>query len=178
MTLDASDLERLAAWADVIDDSNYYEILGVLPLADEAAIKAAFHDLALAFHPDVYADAPEDAAELAQALFRRVAEAYRVLSDPDLRATYDLELARGNVRIQGGETAARGGPSGLQSLEDVCRTPAARLLARRADAHIGRGELAEARQLLREAISQDGYENTELEERLEALEFALFAQGS
>jgi curved DNA-binding protein CbpA len=173
-----SELERLRAWAEVLDDSNYYELLGVLDLADAAAIKVAFHEFALAFHPDAHADGSEAQREAARHVFRRGAEAYRVLSDPDLRARYDLALAGGHLRLLGGEPAHRVQTKGtLQSLEDLCSSPAAKLSARKADEQIGLGNLGAARRLLQEALGQEGYENPPLEERIEALDLALFAMG-
>lgn len=175
---DGDDLDRLATWAEVIDDSNYYEILGVLELADGPAIQEAFHQFALAFHPDMHCGASALERKAAEYVFRRGAEAYRVLSDPELRARYDLALARGSLRLVAGEAGGRAsGASSLQSLEDVCKTPAARLSARRADECIGRNNLRDARQLLREALTLDGYDNPALEERIEALEMLLFASG-
>jgi curved DNA-binding protein CbpA len=178
MSTGASDLDRLRAWAEVMDDSTYYELLSVLDLADAGAIKVAFHEFALAFHPDVHADGSEAEREAARHVFRRGAEAYRVLSDPDLRAKYDLAVARGHVRLIGGEPAHRvQSKDALQSLEDLCRSPAAKHAARRADGEIGLGRLDAARRLLQEALTQDGYENPALEERIEALDLALFAMG-
>jgi DnaJ-class molecular chaperone len=175
---EGDELDRLATWAEVIDDSSYYEILGVLELADGDAIQDAFHQFALAFHPDMHAGGSDLERRVAEYVFRRGAEAYRVLSDPELRARYDLALARGSLRLIAGEAGGRSsGSGGLQSLEDVCKTPAARLAARRADEYIGRNDLKEARRLLREALTLDGYDNPALEERIEALEMLLFASG-
>lgn len=172
------DRARLEAWVDVIEDSSYYELLGVLELADGAAIQAAFHEFALAFHPDVHEGAPEIERQAARYVFRRGAEAYRVLSDPELRARYDLALASGHLRLIGGEPAQRvEGATNLRSLEDLCETPAAKLLARRADEHINQGKLAEARRLLQEAQALEGTEEPELAERIDALAMALFARG-
>ena len=171
------DLEQLRSWAGVIDDSNYYEILGVLPVADTTSIQTAFHEFALAFHPDVHAKGSE-ARDVARAVFRRGAEAYRVLSDSELRAKYDLAVAQGHLRLTNGQPDPRTRTEGaLKSLEDLCRTPAARLAAHNANEQIGRGKLTEARRLLKEAFVHDGYENPELEERIEALDLALFARG-
>src|SRR5262249_35149698 len=172
------DRERLEAWVEVIEDSSYYELLGVLELADAAAIQAAFHEFALAFHPDVHEGAPELEREAARYVFRRGAEAYRVLSDPELRARYDLALASGHLRLVDGEPAQRvhGGPT-LRSLEDLCESPGAKLLARRADEQINLGKLAEARRLLQEAMALEEREDPELGERIDALAMALFARG-
>jgi DnaJ-class molecular chaperone len=170
--------ERLASWAELVDDSTYYEILGVLELADGVAIQAAFHDFALAFHPDMHVGGSALQRGAAEYVFRRGAEAYRVLSHPELRPRYDLAVARGRLRLLDEDTSGnQRGQSSLQSLEDVCKTPAARLAARRADECIGQGDLEAARRLLREALTHDGYDNPALEERIEALDFVLFAGG-
>jgi DnaJ-class molecular chaperone len=172
---EAEELERLRAWHEVLDASNYYELLGLLDLADEAAVQAAFHEFALAFHPDVHRSSSSEAIAMADRVFRRGTEAYRVLSNPKLRAEYDLALARGQLRLVEGATAGHT-PGALKSLEDLCRSPAARFSARKADQEIGEGNLRTARRLLREAIAQDG-DNAALEERLEALDSALFVMG-
>jgi hypothetical protein len=176
----AIDLERLRGWADVVDDSTYYELLGVLDLADVDSIKDAFHEFALAFHPDVHRGRSMEEIATTQLVYQRGAEAYRVLSNPELRARYDLNLARGHLRLVD-DAVAPAAPhpeAALKSLEDLCLSPAARLCARKADEHIGRGELAEARRLLRDALSQDGFSNPGLEERIEALDFILYAKGN
>ncbi len=61
-----------------------YELLGVGRGADERSIKKAFRALARELHPDVNSHDPE-----AEAKFKRAAEAYEVLSDPERRAVYD-----------------------------------------------------------------------------------------
>ncbi len=66
-------------------DPDYYAILGVERGASPEEIKRAFRRLAKQFHPDTYKG---DKAE-AERKFRKVAEAYEVLSDPEKRAQYD-----------------------------------------------------------------------------------------
>jgi curved DNA-binding protein CbpA len=44
------------------------------------------------------------------AVFSRVAEAYKVLSNPALRTRYDRELAKGSLRISMGADVAKKGP--------------------------------------------------------------------
>lgn len=189
MTADGDDdaLEQLRAWADVLDDSSYYEILDLLELADEEAIRASFKKFSLAFHPDVHVDSTRECRDLARRIFQRGAEAYRVLSDPGLRADYDLALAQGRLRLSehpgtSGPPASRapgeGSPRAVKTLEDIARTPAAKLNARKADREITQGDFETARRLLKEALAQDDYENPELEERIEGLDVAIFAKGS
>ena len=57
-----------------------YETLGVAEDADEADVKRAYRRRAVETHPDAGGDPAE---------FRRVQEAYEVLSDPERRARYD-----------------------------------------------------------------------------------------
>lgn len=69
--------------ASIVD---HYAVLGVARGVDEAELRRAFHQLALRLHPDV-AGADSTAA------FQQVAEAYAVLSDPVMRASYDMRLS-------------------------------------------------------------------------------------
>jgi curved DNA-binding protein CbpA len=173
-----ADLERIAEWASVLDAASYYELLGLLEIADDVAVKTAFHEFALAFHPDVHTDCDSHTAASLRQVFQRGAEAYRVLSHPDLRSRYDLALARGQLRLGDSEmprTAKLGACA--RSLDDVCRTASAKRYANRADELISRGDLAAAKRELMLAVREDDG-NPELVERLDALDLALFAMGA
>src|ERR671932_1759592 len=61
-----------------------YEVLGVARDADETEIKKAFRRLARELHPDVNKHDPD-----AEEKFKEAAEAYKILSDSERRATYD-----------------------------------------------------------------------------------------
>lgn len=63
---------------------DYYDILGISKGASEAEIKKAYRKKAIEFHPDKN---PGD--EKAEEMFKKAAEAYEVLSDPDKKARYD-----------------------------------------------------------------------------------------
>lgn len=63
--------------------ANPYKTLGVPPTASQEEIRAAFRRLARMYHPDV------NRSPTAHDDFLRIAEAYRILSDPRLRALYD-----------------------------------------------------------------------------------------
>lgn len=63
---------------------DYYKILGLNEWADEAEIKSAYRKLALKYHPDRN---PGDT--FAEDKFKKVTEAYRVLSDSGKRLDYD-----------------------------------------------------------------------------------------
>lgn len=62
---------------------DYYEVLGVSRDVDAAALKKAFRQLAIQFHPDRN-NAPD-----AEERFKEINEAYAVLSDPEKRSVYD-----------------------------------------------------------------------------------------
>ncbi len=64
--------------------TNYYKILGVNERADEIEIKSAYRKLALKYHPDRN---PDD--KFAEDKFKKVTEAYRILSDGKKRSDYD-----------------------------------------------------------------------------------------
>ena len=80
---------------------DYYEILGVGRDAGDAEIKRAFRRLAQQHHPDV------DTNEGAEARFKELNEAYRVLSDRQRRSAYDMF---GHAGVEG---AAAGGFEGF-----------------------------------------------------------------
>lgn len=63
---------------------DYYEILGLSRDASQKDIKKAYRELALKYHPDRNPD-DEEAAEK----FKKAAEAYEVLSDPEKKRLYD-----------------------------------------------------------------------------------------
>lgn len=69
---------------------NYYHILEVNYDASQDDVKLAYRRLAKKYHPDVNANDTEKAE-----MFKLVNEAYKVLSDTDKKAAYDLRLLLG-----------------------------------------------------------------------------------
>jgi molecular chaperone DnaJ len=86
---------------------DYYEILGISKSASATEIKKAYRKKALEFHPDKN---PGDAT--AEEMFKKSAEAYEVLSNPDKRARYDQY---GHAAFEGG---GFGGGAGM-NMEDI-----------------------------------------------------------
>lgn len=63
---------------------DYYQILGVVRTATPKEVETAFRNLARKWHPDVCSDVHQAATN-----FKRIAEAYEVLGDPEKRRRYD-----------------------------------------------------------------------------------------
>jgi hypothetical protein len=68
-----------------VDSDDYYKVLGLNKDCSDVDIKKAYRRLAMKWHPDKNLDNREGAEEK----FKKVNEAYEVLSDKDKRAQYD-----------------------------------------------------------------------------------------
>jgi len=68
---------------------NYYEILSVDPDCSEDDLKKAYRKLALLWHPDKHANEDTEKQNLATETFKRIQNAYSVLSDAADRSWYD-----------------------------------------------------------------------------------------
>lgn len=79
-------------------DDDYYKTLDVPKDADEKEIKKAYRKLALKWHPDKNQDNKEEAEDK----FKKISEAYDVLSDKDKRAAYDRYGKKGLGGASGG----------------------------------------------------------------------------
>lgn len=85
---------------------DYYDILGISKNATAAEIKKAYRKKAIEYHPDKN---PGD--KKAEEMFKKAAEAYEVLSDPDKKSRYDQF---GHQAFEGG-----GFGGGGMNMEDI-----------------------------------------------------------
>jgi len=68
---------------------SFYEILGVDKNATQDQIKKAYRKAAIKWHPDKFSKKSEAERKEAEEMFKKIAEANDVLSDPDKRSRYD-----------------------------------------------------------------------------------------
>ncbi|MFP6641907.1 MAG: DnaJ domain-containing protein [Myxococcota bacterium] len=143
---------ELAALARIVDDLDYYQLLGVDSGAQASDIKRAYHDSARQLHPDTnrHLDAPLLSA--CQRVARRLSEAYCVLRDPRKRHTYDAHLADdGGPRLQLAELRANARNPG--DGERPGRTPEGRQFWQRARSDLARQDWAAAIRNLQTALT-------------------------
>ncbi|XP_010440884.1 PREDICTED: dnaJ homolog subfamily B member 12-like [Camelina sativa] len=76
------------------EESDWYKILGVDPLADDEAVKKTYRQLALLLHPD------KNKFDGAEGAFKLVLEAWSLLSDEVKRASYDQRRKSNKAKIQ------------------------------------------------------------------------------
>ena len=69
---------------------NYYKILGLQQTASQEEIKDAYRELAKKFHPDKNPNSIDR--------FKRINEAYKILSDPQKRKQYDESKNIKNIK--------------------------------------------------------------------------------
>jgi molecular chaperone DnaJ len=88
--------------------NDFYDILGITKSATEAEIKKAYRKKAIEFHPDKNPGNTE-----AEENFKKAAEAYEVLSDPQKKAKYDQY---GHQAFEGGGGGFNGGGMNMEDI--------------------------------------------------------------
>jgi len=104
---------------------NHYAVLNIAMDAPESVVRAAYRVLAAQFHPDRHA---ADLMMLQR--MQQVTAAYRVLSDPRLRAEHDAQLRRARQRRASDGGPVPSMPRPVRAVENAA-SEAARALARR-----------------------------------------------
>jgi curved DNA-binding protein CbpA len=170
-------------WLAVLDSVSYYDLFRVPKSATYDELRAAFHSFAESFHPDVHGwRAAEEQAAIGH-IFRRGTEAYRVLSDPQLRARYDEALAGGILRPESlvvdldgprSKSMPVAGPGGR--LVDKVRMPGARPFMMRAEELMKKGDPKQAKIQLVMAMHMDP-NNPALEAYAKQLDEAIKAKA-
>lgn len=176
------DADSIRQWLAALDSISYYEIFRVEPKATPDDLRGAFHTFAESFHPDVHQwRHPSEQAAIGY-IFKRGTEAYRVLSDPQLRVRYDEALANGILRpeslvvdLDGPRSQQGGGGSMVPAparLLDKVRAPGARPFVLRAEELAKKGDPKQAKIQLVMAMHMDA-KNAALEAFAKELDEAI-----
>lgn len=148
---------------------SYYELLNLAANAGPDEIRAAFHRMALSMHPDRYqTSADEDLRTKLYAIYKRITEGYKVLSESPLRREYDEGLTRGQLRLVRTERKTTGPKPTQASFEN----PQAKKFFDLALAAERRGDFKTARLNYKFASDLCGGEHPAIKERVEALDRA------
>ncbi|KAK9060171.1 hypothetical protein SSX86_020875 [Deinandra increscens subsp. villosa] len=105
----------LAAENKINNESDFYGILGVNPLADDDTVRKHYRKLALFLHPDKNKSVGADGA------FKYISEAWSLLSDNTKRSAYDQ---RWQITAKNGGTAAAA-PAGQNGFYNFTRNTTA-----------------------------------------------------
>src|SRR6266478_1462421 len=91
-----------------VNNDDLYRILGVARTATATEIKEQFRFLSHAYHPDKFAT--EKQRKAAEEQFKKVNEAYRILSDAAARARYDASRSGAPPRAAHQQTTSDAPP--------------------------------------------------------------------
>jgi len=111
--IDDTEIQRLL-YATDYDSFDYYTLLGLSrnPPPTTSQIRAAYHRLSLAFHPDKH---PQSMKAAAERYFTRLQKAYETLIHPQKKVIYDLEGDEGlRMEYNVGGAMGKGGAAEMQ----------------------------------------------------------------
>ena len=166
MTASTDPLE-IRALVKIMDELNYYQLLGVEPTATAREIRRAFHDSSRTYHPDATRELDPGLRAECGRISKRITEAYCVLRDGRRRQAYDARIQQGAaLRIQ--LTEARQAHTEQVKAERRGRTPQGRQFHARAEAALKLGNLAGAIQNIQMALTFEG-QNEGFKQLLEEL---------
>ena len=117
--------EQILSIAGMLPSLDYYQVLKVDRKAPVPEIKKAFFRESQSLHPDRYFGSTDDELKGAvMAIYKRIAEAYAVLRDPDLRPKYDQQIDGGQAkRLERRE--AQAASAGVPAADPKAKNPQA-----------------------------------------------------
>ncbi len=150
----AIDPLEITALSRIMDELDYYQLLGVDRRASSSEIRKAYHSCSRNFHPDANRALPADLLEDCGRISKRITEAYCVLRDARRRQAYDAKRDdgdQGHLRIQIAE--ARTAHVEQRKAQARGSTPQGRQFHAKAEADVKAGNLAGAIQNLQMALT-------------------------
>ena len=160
------DADAIRQWLAALDSISYYQLFSVAPEATFDDLRNGFHAFAESFHPDGHQWRHPNEQAAVSYIFKRGTEAYRVLSDPQLRVRYDEALKNGILRPESLIIEAQGSASmsgvaraagvGIGTrLSDKVRNPGARPFILRVEELAKKGDPQQAKLQLVMAMHMD-----------------------
>lgn len=146
----AAETKELAASIDQLD---YFQVLGVKAESPMQDIKAQYHALQRAYHPDTFYQSPDTV--LREAVFRiakRIAEAYVILRDPVRKAKYAKDVAGPDRAKKLRFTEESEGEVRKEKEQELGKTAQGRQLVQKAMTSQKKGDLAGAARDLKTAL--------------------------
>ncbi len=151
----AIDPLEIEALARIMDELDYYQLLGVDPQATSADIRKAYHSSSRSYHPDANRTLPSELRDTCGRISKRITEAYCVLRDTRRRKAYDAKRGENDdastLRIQIAE--AKNAHVEARKSEARGATAQGRQFHAKAEADMKRGQFAGAIQNLQMALT-------------------------
>lgn len=149
----AIDPLEITALARIMDELDYYQLLGVEQSASSADIRKAYHASSRNFHPDANRSLAPELLDHCGRISKRITEAYCVLRDARRRQAYDAKRGEDgdSLRIQIAE--ARTAHVDKRKAEARGATAQGRQFHGKAEADVKAGNLAGAIQNLQMALT-------------------------
>lgn len=146
----------MAEQPDPLEQLDYYTLLQVEQGASVDQIRHAFHRFAAKYHPDRFLGSGAEGVKIERAaqIYRRGAEAYKVLCDGPRRKLYDAGLARGELRFDPNAEPPPA-PAVVGQWPIKVKNPVARPFATKAEQAFKAGDLGNAKVNLKLALSRD-----------------------
>jgi DnaJ-class molecular chaperone len=163
--MDDSTVYRVVTLYAALDATDYYALLGVPRLYDRDELRDSYYRFAATMHPDNFRGEDLELREQVYAIFKRAAEAYRVLGEPRLRQHYDQQLAAGVKRLKTEDTS----PMRLAPQEPSFKSLSAKQMWRQAVEAEQAGDLKRAKLQLTLVLGHER-DNAVVLEKLQAIE--------
>jgi len=142
--------------SDPLEQLDYYTLLQVPQEATADQVRRAFHLFAAKYHPDKFQGSGADPRKIERAaqIYRRGAEAYRILCDPKRRKGYDQGLTQGKMRFDANAAPAPEAAE-IGKWPIKVKSPIARPFATKAEQAYKAGDFANSRVNLKLALARD-----------------------